>query len=68
MNKKILVVFSIIALALLLAGCTQQPQNCGNATCDSGETFQNCPNDCPEGNIPMPDNATGTELPPELPF
>ncbi|MDD5163081.1 MAG: hypothetical protein PHD95_02620 [Candidatus ainarchaeum sp.] len=68
-NKIIIALFCLVALAVLFSGCTQQnAAACGNAACDSGETFQNCPADCPEGEIPMPGNTEGTGQPPELPF
>jgi hypothetical protein len=70
-NKKIVIAMlvALIVFAVLFSGCTQQNSSvCGNETCDSGETFQNCPGDCPEGNIPIPNNADGSEVPPELPF
>jgi len=70
--KKLFVLAFIAALFVLLSGCVQPPQ-CGDGTCDSGETPETCAVDCGGGILeetpPMPPSPEGVgEEPPSLPF
>ncbi len=49
MNKIGIFSLLIVASIVLLSGCVQPSQLCGNGVCDAGETQATCSIDCGEG-------------------
>ncbi|MBN2067593.1 MAG: hypothetical protein JW744_03950 [Candidatus Diapherotrites archaeon] len=49
MNKKIALIALLIAL-ILVSGCPQPPEKCGDGNCTASENWKNCPQDCMCGN------------------
>jgi len=63
LNSKIVLLVSAIIVAVLIFGCTQTQDtntpvsgssNCGDSTCDTGESAVTCPQDCPTEPAPNP--------------
>ncbi len=55
MNELKVILVGLLMGVVLVSGCTQQPppesgEECGDGTCDPGETSSNCPADCPSTN------------------
>jgi len=46
MAMKRIALIALILLALLLSGCVEPTVECGNNSCEAGESFEDCPEDC----------------------